>query len=425
MPPPRPPQQAQFALGEPGPAVPAGPRRVTLLKLSSELARAFADIGQVVVEGDVHRPTRSGGGSLFFTLKDRTAQVSVCVPSKFLRNAPRVKDGERVAVTGRLEFVHQRGQLQLEAVEVVPVGAGAIAALIAEVRARLAADGLLTRPRKPIPVLPAVIGVVCGTEAAVRRDIESVVAARFPGYPVLFLETNVSGAGAADAIVRAIDELDRRVEVEVIVLARGGGDAAQLLPFSDEGVCRAICASRTPVVSAIGHDGDKPLSDEVADLRAGTPSLAAAAVVPDRAALTALVADRYARIERVAERRLERAGVRLAAVPWRGALDRRVDQAAARLGRVAWRTALPARVDREQVRLDGLRRHLDALAPARVLARGYAVVRTADGSVVRDPSGVAPGERVHVQVARGTFAADVAVPERAAEERAGGGASDG
>ena len=190
--------------------------------------------------------------------------------------------GERVSVTGILRYQSEWGQLQFEAEEVVPVGAGAVAAAIADARSRLAAAGLLDRARRAIPRLPEVIGVVCGSEAAVRADIESVVAIRFPGYPMEFAEVQVSGPGAAEAVMRRAARLRRPAEIEVIVLARGGGDATQLLTFSDEELCRAIGLAATPVVSAIGHEGDRPLCDEVADLRCGTPSIAAAAVVPSK-----------------------------------------------------------------------------------------------------------------------------------------------
>src|SRR5437660_5560252 len=266
----------------PGPG--AGPRRVSLVRLSAEIARATADVGRVVVEGEVVRPKAAASGRLYFTLRDRAAQVTVACPSARLRRC-RTVHGERVSVTGALSWTAGQGQLLLVAEEVAPVGAGAIAAAIEETRRRLAADGLLDRPRLPIPRLPASIAVVCGSDAAVRADVQSVVAARFPGYPVRYLEVSVSGPGAAQALADVVSRLDGRPEVEVIVVARGGGDAAQLLPFSDEDLCRAIASSRTPVVTAIGHEGDRPLCDEVADLRCGTPSLAAAAVVPSRVEL--------------------------------------------------------------------------------------------------------------------------------------------
>jgi exodeoxyribonuclease VII large subunit len=409
------------------PAEPKEPQRVSLVRLAAHIAKAVSDVGRFSVEGEVHRPS-SGNGRQWFTLRDRASQISVSIPAS-RRNRCRAVAGERVLVTGRLEWVPQWGQLQLAAEEVVPVGAGAIAAMIAEAQTRLAADGLIDRPRRRIPRLPATIGVICGRDAAVRADIQSVVAARFPGYPVLFLETTVSGPGAPDHIMAALADLDARPEVDVIVLARGGGDATQLLAFSDEDLCRAVCASSTPVVSAIGHDGDRPLVDMVADLRCGTPSLAAGAVVPDRAALQEELAGWLAAAGRCAAGELEDSARRLAAVDRDGAArqalaqghlrvtaaaghlrllrpSRLADEAGARLARVAWHEPASTRLATAERALKAGRDQADALSPARVLARGYAVVRRAgDQVVVRAPADAPAGTDLILDVSGGTLAA--------------------
>ncbi|HEX2039462.1 MAG TPA: exodeoxyribonuclease VII large subunit [Acidimicrobiales bacterium] len=383
-----------------------GPRRVTLVRLSAEIARATASVGRVAVEGEVVRPSRHPGG-VYFTLRDRAAQVSVRCPANRLARCHAVA-GERVLVTGTPTWLADRGQLQLVAEEVAPVGEGAIAALVEQVRARLASDGLLGRPPRRIPRLPRTIGVICGAEAAVRADVESVVAARFPGYPVLFVETNVSGPGAAEAVTRTLEALDERPDVDVIVLARGGGDAAQLLPFSDEVLCRAITAARTPVVSAIGHEGDRPLCDEVADLRCGTPSLAAAAVVPSRVELEAELDRHLARAAEATGRRVGTARERLARVAPARALAAGLQTARARCERTSAHLALvhpDRRLRWSGERLAAVRREVEALAPARVLERGYAVVRDGDGRVVRDPASVAAGDPLDIHVAGGRLAA--------------------
>jgi len=405
-----------------------GVRRLSLVRLSSEIARSLAVIGRVAVEGEVVMPRTHPGGT-YFTLRDRNAQVSVRCPAG-RASQWRVVAGERVLVSGTVSWLNDRGQLQFVADEVAPVGEGAIAAAIAERLARLGADGLLTRPRRPLPMLPAVIGVVCGTEAAVRADIESVVSVRFPGYPMAWVAANVSGPGAADAIAAALLALDARPEVEVIVLARGGGDAAQLLPFSDEALCRAVCACSTPVVSAVGHEGDRPLCDEVADHRFGTPSLAAAAVVPSRRELEEGIARMADERAAAARQRFGAASDRLAAVDLdrsvRAGLDvargrlheavarsrlvhpgRAVASAGLRLGRIDWRAPSLRRCGQECQRLGAARRHLDALSPARVLERGYAVVRAEDGTVVRDAGGVPSGARLDVELASGRLAVRV------------------
>jgi exodeoxyribonuclease VII large subunit len=405
-------------------------RRLSLVRLSSEIARSVATVGKVAVEGEVVQPGTARSGAVYFTLRDRAAQVTVVCPRARLGRC-RTVHGERVCVTGTLGYVNERGQLQLFAEEVAPVGEGAILAAIADVRRRLTVEGLLDRARRPLPLLPAAVGVVCGADAAVRADIESVVAARFSGYPVRFAEVAVSGPGAAEAVVGALQAFDATPAVEVIILARGGGDPASLLPFSDEELCRAVCASTTPVVSAIGHDRDRPLCDDVADRRYGTPSLAATAVVPDEAALRAHLdgllesvrtscaqtvdagagrldaVDLHAALRAgvsTAVERLDRAAGRLQLVD----LRRRAADAGQRLAAVDWRSPLPRRLVALDGDLSGRRRTLDALDPARVLSRGYAIVRTADGSVVRSPAQVVDGDELDVAVAQGHIHAAVA-----------------
>jgi exodeoxyribonuclease VII large subunit len=382
-------------------------RRVSLVRLSAEIARSLAAIGKVAVEGEVHQPKSRPNGRIYFTLKDRAAQVSVTVPAARTKRAW-VVDGQRVQVTGALSWDNSWGRMQLVADEVVPVGAGAVAAMISQARDRLRADGLLDRPRRPIPRLPERIGVVCGSEAAVRADIESVVAARFPGYPIVFREVTMT---SAEAVMEGLRDLDQRDGVDVIILARGGGDATQLLPFSDEELCRAICATATPVVAAIGHEGDRPLCDEVVDLRCGTPSLAAAAVVPDRDALLAGLEARWAHAETAMARRLAEASRRLEQVDRDRAVTAGVERAAQRLARAAGRLDLvhpSGRVAPATARLAAAAREMEALSPVRVLERGYAVVRSAaDGSVLRSAAAAAAGDAVHVQLAAGSLAATV------------------
>jgi exodeoxyribonuclease VII large subunit len=405
------------------------PRQVTLVRLSGEIARSLGGVGRVAVEGEVYRPTTSRGGWVFFTLRDRAAQIEVKVPSSAARHS-RVVAGERVCVVGGLQWANDRGQVHLSAEEVTPVGAGAIAALIAETRRRLETEGLLDRPRRPIPVLPALIGVVCGSDAAVRKDIESVVSSRCPGYPVHFEETTVTGPGAALSIVDALLAIVQRPGVEVVILARGGGDAPSLLPWSSEEVCRAVAACPVPVASAIGHEGDRPLCDEVADLRCGTPSLAATAVLPDMAGLAARLDACLSLAAAAARTALDACERRLGAVDTRRALEAGMDRAGARLERAAlrlagshprgrlqacqarldsvgWRRLTWERLGRAEGRLDAEKRHLHALSPQRTLDRGYAVVSGPDGSIARRAGDLAVGDGLRIRLATGALSAAV------------------
>jgi exodeoxyribonuclease VII large subunit len=407
----------------------AGPRQVTLVRLSGEIARSLGSVGRIAVEGEVYRPTTSRGGWVFFTLRDRAAQIDVKVPSSHARRC-RAVQGERVCVVGALQWANDRGQVHLVAEEVSPVGAGAIAEMIAATRRTLAAEGLLERPRRSLPRLPTVIGVVCGADAAVRKDIESVAAVRFPGYPLCFQETTVSGPGASLAIVEALAAVVDRPGVEVVILARGGGDGPSLLPWSTEEVCRAVAACPVPVVSAIGHEGDRPLCDDVADLRCGTPSLAATAVIPDREALQGGLDASLASSAAALRARMDGCRRRLDRVDTVRALGRGVDQAAVRLewsslrlrglhpaarleacrtrlAGVDWRRPAWETLARAEGRLAADLRHVRALSPARTLDRGYAVVTRPDGAVVRRAGDLREGEVVSVRVAAGSFGAAV------------------
>jgi exodeoxyribonuclease VII large subunit len=408
------------------------PRNVSLVRLSGEIARAVATIGRVAVEGEVHRPQTYRTGWTYFVLRDRAAQVPVACPARHARRC-RAVAGERVVVAGSLVWGNERGQLVLEAEEVTPVGEGAVAAMIAETRSRLAAEGLLNRPGRPMPRLPTAIGVLCGADAAVRKDIESVVAARFPGYPLAVEETTVTGPGAAVAIVEALWRLVRRPGVDVVVLARGGGDPTALLPWSDEELCRAVAASPVPVVSAIGHESDRPLCDEVADLRCGTPSIAAHAVVPDRHQLEEELAGLFVVATTSTRRRRELGGERLRRTDVSRSLTTGVERAKNRLLHAGerlqwaqpgaalqrcrerlescdWRRPLNIRVTSSAERLGALARHTRSLSPQHVIERGFAVVRRLDGTVVRHPGQVAEGELLEVSVAHGIVAVRVEPP---------------
>ena len=419
------------------PEPPTGaPRTLSLVKLSAEVARAVAGVGRVSVEGEVVNPRPRPSGRTYFTLRDRAAQITVSFSGARARRC-RARHGERVNVTGSVTYRTDSGQLWLEAEEVVPVGAGAIAAHVEEARRRLTADGLIGRPVRPLPLLPRLVGVVCGADAAVRADIESVAEERFGGYPIRFVEVGVSGPGAAESVMSGLRVLLADPEVDVVILARGGGDAAQLLPFSDEELCRAIAAAAVPVVTAIGHERDRPLCDEVADRRAATPSLAAAAVIPSRADLDDRIDRARAGAGSVLRGLWSRDAARLGAADPAGALESgargarsALERAGSRLllvhpgRRVAHSVDLLDRIDRHSgvslsmrraaTRLSGRRATLDALDPRRVLERGYAVVRAADGSVVRDPASLGVGDALDVELARGRVSAAVTggVPPR-------------
>ncbi len=424
-------------------------RELSLNRLCLEISQAVSGIGKVVVEGEVVKPITRPSGWTYFTLADRAVSIQVALAPS--RNSPMTaRHGDRVRVVGVVDFISRRGQLNLRAEYVTPVGDGAIAQAIAAVRERLEADGILARPRKPIPVLPRMIGVVCGAKAAVREDIESVVSQRFPGYPLEIRTVPVSGPETPGAVTDAIGSLVR-YGAGVIVVARGGGDPATLLPFSDELLCRTIADCPVPIVVAIGHEGDRPLCDEVADLRCGTPSLAAVAVVPDEVGLRGHLAglsDRsqfaiYGRIRSEVQllakmapsdllrSRVEVAGERLEAYGISELMRSRLAESASKLSRFDLGTVIAHRLESSQLALSHGWAIVSVLDPRGVLERGYALVvregdRLAHGSetgpgwrAIRSSSEISPGENLRMVFAHGSANAVVSSVEPGAIEGIG------
>jgi exodeoxyribonuclease VII large subunit len=345
------------------------------------------------IEGEVTELRRQvGWQSVFFTLKD--LEDGACLPVSMPRttfDALRldVGDGDKVHVYGRPELYEARGVFQLRALSLEPLGLGAALARIERLKKALAAEGLFAAERKRrMPLLPRRIGLLTGNEAAAKRDFLTAVGARFPAARVLVAETLVQGVKAPAAIAAALEALAAEPEVDVVVVARGGGSFEDLLPFSDERVVRAVAACPVPVVSAVGHEQDTPLCDLAADARASTPTAAARLVVPDESRLRGDLDRLRAALARDTTRILERS---------RQALARDAD----RLTRGP--TLL---LERKRARLDGLAGRLRTLSPRATLERGYAIVRTQDG-IVRTSDAVAPGAHIDVELAAGALGARV------------------
>jgi exodeoxyribonuclease VII large subunit len=370
----------------------------------------------VWVEGEVTELRRhERWATVFFTLKD-PADGS-CVGASMARgrfDALRLDltDGERVHVFGRPELYEQRGEFKLRALTIERFGAGAHLASLERLKAALAAEGLFADARKrPLPFLPRRIGIVTGNDAAAKRDVVTTIRSRFPPASVLVAETYVQGPRAAAEIVAAIGALCERPDVDVVVLTRGGGSFEDLLPFSDERVVRAVADCPVPVVSAVGHEQDTPLCDLAADVRASTPTAAGKLVVPELAELSGRLDRARGALARNVRRSLEqdrqrltRSVERLRARP-RLALERErqmLERARERL-----RLAPALAVERKRAALEQSAAKLAALSPVQTLQRGYAIVRTDSGDVVRSTSDVAVAAHVDVTLADGGFGARV------------------
>jgi exodeoxyribonuclease VII large subunit len=374
-------------------AVQYGDRKVySVASFNQGISSWIARLPTIWVEGEIGELRRQERwASVFFTLRDPGggASVSVQMPrGQFDGLRLDLRDGERVHVYGRPELFEQRGELRLRALSIERFGLGELLAAVERLREKLAAEGLFATARKrPLPLLPARIGLVTGNDAAAKRDVLTAITTRFPPANVVVAETYVQGPRAASAVADAVTGLCA-AGCDVIVVARGGGSLEDLLPFSDEHLVRAIAACPVPVVTAVGHEQDTPLCDLAADVRASTPSVAGRLVVPD-------LADLLARLDRA------RDGVRRGA---RSTVERRDDRLEALHQRL--RRAPLLAVERKRARLDGASGRLRALSPRATLDRGYAIVRSR-GAVVRSAASVGAGDELAVDVADGSFQARV------------------
>jgi len=379
------------------------------------VAKALTDwigrLGRIWVEGQVTQVTRRPGQpTAFLVLRDTAVEMSLQVScrAKLIDDLdPPLAEGSRVVVWGSPEYWAQRGSLTFAASEIRPVGVGALLARIEQLRATLASEGLFAAERKrPLPFLPRTVGLVTGRASAAERDVVENARRRWPAVEFRIEPVAVQGPYAVTEVIEALGRLEGDPAVDVIIIARGGGSMEDLLPFSDEAMIRAVAAMFTPVVSAVGHETDVPLIDHVADHRASTPTDAAKAVVPDMAEELDRIRTCLTRARGAVARRLEVEQHRLDALRTRPALDptavlttwqREVEQLSDRSHR-----AMTSLVVHRQQEIVGLAAQVTALSPQATLDRGYAVLQTATGGVVRDAAAVSAGERLTGRVATGT-----------------------
>lgn len=417
-----------------------GPHAFTVAELDRAIKGALDETFErpVWVCGEVTGARPASSGHMYFGLKDEDEDATIDVVMYKTNVTPRaralLKDGARVRMRGRPTFWAPRGKLQLVCDRAEALGRGALLEALEKLKAKLAAEGLFALERKrPLPSEPRTVGVVTSATGAVIHDI-CKVAFRRGGARVLLAPAVVQGDGAPDAIRRALAMLQRVKDVDVILVARGGGSADELMAFNDEAVVRAVAACRVPVVSAVGHEVDVTLCDFAADARAATPSQAAEMAVPDVSARRSLLVERRSRllramraqiaedqqmkddratrveaaIRRIVARRKEgghAVAVRLAALHPRAVISRE----RAELLRLENRIGVAARsfVGRRAQGASALAARLDAMSPLKVLGRGYAIATRADGRAIRSPDDVVDGARIAVRLADGEIAAQV------------------
>lgn len=393
--------------------------------VARKIAEWIGRLGSIWVEGQITQiSARPGTATAFVTLRDPAAEVSLtltCSTGMLRAFEPPLTEGSQVIVHGRPTFYLSRGTLSLRVDEIRAVGIGQLLARIERLRRLLAAEGLFDpRRKRPLPFLPRTVGLVTGRASAAERDVLTNARKRWPAVRFRVVNVAVQGVLAVPEILTALGALDRDPNVDVIVLARGGGSVEDLLPFSDETLCRAVSACRTPVVSAIGHEPDSPLVDYVADLRCSTPTDAGKRIVPDVAEESQRIAAMRDRARRALHGWVDRERQLLSSLRSRPVLadpltpiDRRADEIDSLRDRS--RRAMLSVLTSERTALAATRSRLTTLGPAATLARGYAVLQVVDedgavstgGQIVRSISQLGPGTQVRVRVVDGAVHAVV------------------
>jgi len=386
--------------------------------LSAKIKGWIDRLGSVWVEGEITQWGVSGG-NVYGKLKDLDADATVgftiwsSVKSKLPAD---LKQGDRVIALVKPNYWVKGGTLTMQVFEMRHVGLGDLLERLERLRTQLRSEGLFDASRKkPLPFLPQVIGLVTGRDSDAEKDVLRNAQLRWPAVQFRIAYAAVQGDRAVSEVTAGIRQLDADPEVDVIIVARGGGDFQNLLVFSDESLVRAAAACVTPLISAIGHEADRPLLDDVADLRASTPTDAAKRVVPDVAEELALVAQSRGRIQtrltgllRTEIDRLEQVRSRPSLANPQSLIDARAEE----LGRYVSRSTelLERIVERSLNQVGELRGHLRALSPQRTLDRGYAIAQLPDGSALRSADDAPPGTRLLLTLAAGSLESTVDAP---------------
>jgi exodeoxyribonuclease VII large subunit len=402
--------------------------------IRAALDEQFSDIW---VAGEISGVKLAASGHYYFSLKDGESQIRCAcfrMTARYLKFKP--QDGIQVIARGRIDVYEARGEYQLLVDALEPQGHGALQFAFEQLKKKLLTEGLFDSARKrPIPKLPRRIGIVTSPSGAVIQDMINVLSRRFPGLHVRLFPAMVQGEGSVEAVCRGLRYFSKSNWADVVIVARGGGSLEDLWTFNEEDIAREIVACSIPVISAVGHETDFTIADFAADLRAPTPSAAAELVVCTREQLVEQILGCRRALEQIMRyrlsmlaRRLHAQGIDRATTTVHRKVGRgfqRLDELSARLRKMDLRlrfgetrrrmqaldhqavTAMTLRLTRARARLDPLAGELAQLSPLRVLDRGYAIVRDADGHVIKDANEVQLGSALHIRVANGTIDAEV------------------
>jgi exodeoxyribonuclease VII large subunit len=386
------------------------------VRVVTEAIKEYVDrLGPIWIEGEIAELNERSGMMAFMRLRDTSADMSLsvmCHKSVIAAVKP-LPANARVVIYAKPSWYTKSGTLSMSAKEIRQVGVGELLARLEALKSLLASEGLFSIDRKvSLPVLPRKVGLICGRNTDAEKDVVENARRRWPAVEFEIREVTVQGAAAVVEVSAALRELEADKEVDVIIITRGGGSFEDLLPFSDESLVRLAASCETPIVSAIGHEKDSPLLDLVADYRASTPTDAAKRVVPDIAEEVSSIQKLRDRAYRALFARIEYESNYIAQLRSRpvmkdpGAFLAILSEELRDLRQRSTRS-FTATIDAERKELKAITAHLRSLSPQSTLDRGYSVVRSAKGDVIRDPKQVKSGELLAIKVAKGETSATV------------------
>ena len=386
------------------------------VRVVSEAIKEYIDrLGPIWIEGEISELNERSGGMAFMRLRDTSADMSISVMcyKSVLATAQPLPANARVVIHAKPSWFTKNGSLTMSAKEIRQVGVGELLARLEALKEKLNAEGLFAADRKvSLPLLPQRIGLICGRNTDAEKDVVENARRRWPAAEFEIREVAVQGAAAVVEVSDALRELEAHPDVDVIIITRGGGSFEDLLPFSDESLVRLAASCQTPIVSAIGHEKDAPLLDLVADYRASTPTDAAKKVVPDIQEEILMISKLRDRMLKTLLATLELEMNQIAQLRSRPVMKDpgvivsvRSDEMKSLRDRAL--RGFAALLDIERKEIKGIRDQLRSLSPQSTLDRGYAVVRTSTGEVLRDAKKVKLGTALHIRVAKGETTATV------------------
>ena len=382
----------------------------TVQQLSERVANAVKGWGNAWVEGEIIKFQAKAGGHAYPQLRDLAtgSTISLVIFNGVLVSAgEEFKDGDRVLVSGNMDYYVARGTLSLKVSSIKKVGLGVLMAEIEARRAKIYEEGLADpSKKKKLPFLPGVIGLITAENSDAEKDVRQNILLRWPEAVIKMANVSVQGAECAPSVIAALKKMDADPEVEVIIITRGGGGFLDLVGFSDEALVRAVAACETPVISAIGHENDRPIIDDVADLRASTPTDAAKRVVPDVVDERRKISESLERMKSIIGSYLGHQVTLIQQIRQHPLLKdphayliQRSDDLTRALGEL--RDDLDYKLDRQSTDLANKKSLLRSLSPQSTLDRGYAVVRDSEGKVITDPKMAKSGTLLKLRVAKG------------------------